>query len=95
VADSLGKSILARINNKQDNFEHLAQTYSMGGEATTKGDLGWVAKGTLMPEIERELLRKKKNEVFSIWTRSGLHIIKMTSDPKKEDGIALMMRIFL
>jgi len=95
VADSLGRSIISRINNKEDNFEHLAQTYSMGGEASTKGDLGWVAKGTLMPQIEKELIRHKKNEVFSIWTVNGLHIIKETAEPKQDDGIALMMRIFL
>jgi len=95
VADSLGKSIISRINNKEDNFERLAQAYSMGGEATTKGDLGWVAKGTLLPQIEKELLKHKKNEVFSIWTVNGLHIIKETAEPKQDDGIALMMRIFL
>jgi len=95
VADSLGKSIISRINNKEDNFERLAQTYSMGGEATTKGDLGWVAKGTLLPQIEKELVKHKKNEVFSIWTVNGLHIIKETAEPKQDDGIALMMRIFL
>ena len=95
VADSLGRSIMSRINNKEDNFEHLAQTYSMGGEASTKGDLGWVAKGTLMPQIEKELIKHKKNEVFSIWTVNGLHIIKETAEPKQDDGIALMMRIFL
>ena len=95
VADSLGRSIISRINNKEDNFEHLAQTYSMCGEASTKGDLGWVAKGTLMPQIEKELIKHKKNEVFSIWTVNGLHIIKETAEPKQDDGIALMMRIFL
>lgn len=95
VADSLGKSILARINSKQDDFGDLAQTYSMGGESASKGDLGWVAKGTLLPEIEKELVKRKKNEVFRIWTSNGLHIIKKTEEPRQDNGIALMMRIFL
>ena len=95
VADSLGKSIIARIDSKKDDFVHLAQTYSMGGESTTGGDLGWVAKGSMLPEIERELIRRKKNEVFSIWTSNGLHIIKKTADPKQDSGAALLMRIFL
>lgn len=95
IADSIGKSILARINNKQDDFGHLAQTYSMGGETTTKGDLGWVAKGTLVPAIEREVERRKKGEVFIIWTSNGLHIIKKTEDPRQDNGVALLMRIFL
>jgi hypothetical protein len=54
-----------------------------------------VAKGTLLPQIEKELIKHKKNEVFSIWTVNGLHIIKETADPKQDDGVALMMRIFL
>jgi hypothetical protein len=95
VADSIGKSILTRINNKQDDFGHLAQTYSMGGESATKGDLGWVAKGTLVPTIEHEVERRKKGEVFFVWTSNGLHIIKKTEDPKQDNGVALMMRIFL
>ncbi|MFI5124793.1 MAG: peptidylprolyl isomerase [Chitinophagales bacterium] len=95
VADSLGRSILTRLNSKEDNFGHLAQTYSMGGEGLTKGDLGWVAKGTLLPVIERELVKRKKNEVFSVWSTHGLHIIKLTEDPRQDNGVALMMRIFL
>jgi hypothetical protein len=95
VADSIGQSIIARVNSREDSFEHLAQTYSMGGEASTQGDLGWVARGTLLPEIENALMKRKKNEVFSVWSRNGLHIIKMTQAPKQDNGVALMMRIFL
>lgn len=95
VADSLGKSILNRLTNKEDNFGRLAQTYSMGGEGITKGDLGWVAKGTLLPVIEKELVKRKKNEVFAVWSTHGLHIIKLTENPRQDDGVALMMRIFL
>jgi len=94
-ADSLGKVILSKLNSGSDSFEHLAQTYSMGGEAVTKGDLGWVAQGVLIPQISRELTRRKKGEVFSVWSANGLHIIKKTEDPKKDSGFALMMRIFL
>src|SRR5450432_4001248 len=47
MADSLGNSIVTKLKNHQDSFEHLAQTYSMGGESKTKGDLGWVAKGSV------------------------------------------------
>src|SRR6266851_3550813 len=36
MADSLGNSILTKLKNHQDSFEHLAQTYSMGGEAVTR-----------------------------------------------------------
>ncbi len=95
VADSLGYKITDKINKGSDSFEHLAQTYSMGGESRTKGDLGWVARGVLMPQIEKEITKRKKGEVFKIWTKNGLHIIKKTEEPKQDTGFAILMRVFL
>jgi len=94
-ADSLGNSIISRINSGKDTFEHLAQTYSMGGETLTQGDLGWLAPGLLIPEIRREVIKRKKGEVFKVWSKKGLHIIKNTDNPKQDTGYSLMMRVFL
>jgi hypothetical protein len=95
IADSIGNSILNKLKNHQDSFEHLSQTFSMGGEARTKGDLGWVARGSVIPAIDRQLVKAKKGDVFMVWSSNGLHIIKLTDGPKQENGVALMMRIFL
>jgi hypothetical protein len=95
MADSIGKSILTKLKNNQESFERLAQTYSMGGESSTQGDLGWVAKGSIIPAIDKQLAKSKKGDVFMIWSGNGLHIIKMTDGPKQDNGVALMMRIFL
>ena len=67
----------------------------MGGEGITKGDLGWVAQGVLIPEIESEIRKHKKGDVFKVWTRAGVHIIRKTENPKQDNGFALMMRVFL
>lgn len=95
LADSLGNSILSKISKGTDSFERLAQAYSMGGESSTQGDLGWIALGVLMPQIEKEVMKRKKGEVFKVWTSNGLHIIKKTDEPKKDNGFALLMRVFL
>ncbi|HTI08736.1 MAG TPA: peptidylprolyl isomerase [Puia sp.] len=95
IADSIGDKILGRIKNGSATFEEMAQSYSMGGEAATKGDLGWIARGVLLPQIEHEIANRKKGEVFKIWSPSGLHIIRKTDDPRKDTGFALMMRVFL
>jgi hypothetical protein len=95
VADSLADAIIARIRNGSATFEQMAQTYSMGGEATTKGDLGWIARGILQPTIEHEVLVHKKGDIFKIWSPAGLHIIRKTDDPKQDTGFALMLQIFL
>ncbi len=95
IADSVANSILLRLRNNSASFEDLAQTYSMGGEGATRGDLGWIAKGTIIPLIDRELAKRKKGEIFKVWTRRGVHIVKKTSDSRQDTGFALLMRIFL
>jgi hypothetical protein len=94
-ADSIANSIVARIQAGSTTFEQMAQTYSMGGEGMTKGDLGWVAQGVLIPEIEAALKKHKKGDIFKVWTRAGVHIIRKTENPKQDNGYALMMRVFL
>jgi hypothetical protein len=95
VADSLSNSIFRQIQSHKASFEDMAQAYSMGGEAATKGDLGWIALGSIVPEIEKELSGRKKGELFKVWSRTGVHIIKKTGDPKKDTGFALLLRVFL
>jgi hypothetical protein len=94
-ADSLSNTILQRISNGSATFEEMAQTYSMGGEGITKGDLGWVAQGVMIPDVEKAIAKHKKGEVFKVWTKAGVHIIKITQNPKQDHGFALLMRVFL
>ena len=94
-ADSLADAIVKRIQSGSTTFEQMAQTYSMGGEGITKGDLGWIAQGTMIPEIEKALSKRKKGEVFKVWTQAGVHIIKKAENSKQDHGFALMMRVFL
>ncbi len=94
-ADSLSNSIIQRIKDGSATFEQMAQTYSMGGEGITKGDLGWVAQGVLIPQVDKAVAQHKKGEVFKVWTPAGVHIIKKTENSKQDNGFALMMRVFL
>ena len=95
LADSIGDVILKKIANGSATFEEMAQAYSMGGEASLKGDLGWIARGMLMPTVEHEMIVHKKGDVFKVWTRAGLHIMKKLDDPKQDTGFALMLQVFL
>lgn len=95
IADSLANDIMVKIRSGQSSFEDEAVTWSMGGESVTRGDLGWIASGALLPEIERELKKHKKGEVFKVWTRTGVHILRKASDPKQDTGFALMMRVLI
>ncbi|MDE3249056.1 MAG: peptidylprolyl isomerase [Bacteroidota bacterium] len=95
TADSLANNIMERIKLGSASFEEMAQTYSMGGEGVTKGDLGWIARGSIIPEMDKEITRHKKGEVFKVWSRTGLHIVKKTADPKQDTGFVLLLRTFL
>lgn len=95
IADSLSNSIMQRIVEGKASFEDLAQAYSMGGEARTRGDLGWIARGSILPEIDKEIAKRKKGEVFKVWSRTGVHIIKKTADAKQDTGFALLLRVIL
>jgi hypothetical protein len=95
IADSLANNIIERINSGTATFEDMALSYSMGGEASRKGDLGWIARGFLVPAIEKEVSTHKKGDVFKVWSQTGLHIIKKTGDPKQDTGFALMLLVML
>jgi parvulin-like peptidyl-prolyl isomerase len=71
----------------------MARTYSMGGEGG--GDLGWIARGAMMPQIEHEVNAHKKGEVFKVWSANGVHIIRKTDNPRQDTGFALLMRVWL
>ena len=47
----------------------------------------------LIPEISNQLSKAKKGQVFRVWSKSGLHIVK-TEDGKQDTGFALLMRVF-
>lgn len=94
-ADSLADQIIGSVMAGRSSFEDMVRTYSMGGEAATGGDMGWTATGAMLPVIEKELAKRKKGELFKVWTANGLHIIRKLDDAKEDDGFALLMRIFL
>jgi hypothetical protein len=95
IADSLGNVILKKIKDGSATFEDLANAYSLGRNATASGDLGWIARGAMFPVIEHEIVTHKKGDVFKLWSRAGLNIIRKDDDPRQDTGFALMLQVFL
>jgi len=87
IADSLANSIIARVNAGTASFADMAMAYSMGGEGATKGDLGWIARGAMLPDIEKEIERHKTGEVFKIWSMNGMHILKKQPSPNRTPAL--------
>ena len=95
MADSLADDIIARIKGGTALFEEMALTWSMGGEAVTKGDLGWIASGALVPEMEKAINAHKKGDLFKVRTSQGVHIVYKMDNPKKDHGYALILRVVM
>ncbi|HTE23438.1 peptidylprolyl isomerase [Flavitalea sp.] len=94
-ADSLAGSIMKRVSTGTATFEDMVMTYSTGPELAKRGDLGWLAAGSMLPAIEKEMAKRKKGEIFKVWTASGVHILQKTQNPKQDIAAALIMRILL
>jgi len=71
------KRILTEIKEGKD-FEEAAVEYSEDVSASMGGDVGFVAKGQMVPEFEKAVYRLKEGEISDVVeTKYGYHIIKV------------------
>ena len=92
--EKTAKDIKKKIN-KGEKFAALAKTFSKDeGSKANGGEIGYITKGTLVPEFENKALSMKVNEVSDpVKTQFGWHIIKVLDKrpakvPSKEEAIA-------
>ena len=95
-AESLADSIVAKIKNKTSTFAAQASIYSADYESSAKGgDLGWFIKGVMLPQLDKEMVKHKKGDLFKVWSAEGLHIVSIADNPKEDTGYALLLRVIL
>ena len=74
-------ALITEIRQQLDggaSFAELAKRYSEDPQADEGGEMGWVAQGQLLPELDAELFRLKPGEISGpIQTRLGFHLIKV------------------
>ena len=73
---------------KGADFNEVAKKRSLDTTAANGGDLGWIIRGQLVPDFEKEAFRLAKKEISGVvQTQFGYHIIKLediTTRPKSE-----------
>lgn len=95
-AESLADTIIKRISNGNSTFEAQAGIYSGDYQSASKGgDLGWFVKGVMLPQLDKEMVKHKKGDLFKVWSPSGLHIVSIADNPKEDTGFALLLRVVL
>jgi hypothetical protein len=87
VAEVLTRAqdILNQVKNG-GNFEELAKKYGEDGTAVSGGDLGWFAKGEMVPQFEAAAFALKKGELSKtlVETPYGYHIVQLTDKATKK-----------
>lgn len=72
------ETLLAMLRNGSD-FSELAASYSLDGTAQNGGDLGYFARGTMVPAFEEAAFNLEVGEISGVVkTDYGYHIIKLT-----------------
>jgi parvulin-like peptidyl-prolyl isomerase len=95
-ADTKADEIMSKINSGATTFAAQASIYSADFESAAKGgDLGWFIKGVMLPQLDKEMVKHKKGEMFKVWSPSGLHIVTVADNPKEDTGYALLLRVIL
>ncbi len=95
-AESLADTIIGKLRSGRTTFAAQASIYSADYESAAKGgDLGWFIKGVMLPQLDKEMVKHKKGDLFKVWSPSGLHIVKIADNPKEDTGYALLLRIIL
>ena len=71
------EKVLERLK-RGESFEQLAIEYSQGPAARAGGDLGFIEKGVMHPEVDKEAFRLKTGDISDVIASPvGFHIIKI------------------
>jgi peptidyl-prolyl cis-trans isomerase D len=82
-------SIKKLIESGRISFELAARINSQDGSSAQGGDLGWFKKGMMVPEFEKAAFMAEKDEIVSVQTQFGIHLIKVTAQGPKTKNVQL------
>ena len=75
-ARELGEQLIAELRETPERFAELAQRHSACPSREDGGNLGWVERGTTVPEFERQVLRLESGLArLTVESRWGHHVV--------------------
>jgi parvulin-like peptidyl-prolyl isomerase len=79
------------------DFSQVASIYSEGDSKTNGGEIGWVGKEQVLPELQEQLFGDKALEKFAITESSlGFHIVEIENKKKNgNDDVVQIRQIFV
>ncbi len=76
--DKKAKEIMERLAKGGESFSEMARKYSTCPSSKSGGDLGWFAKGKMVPEFEKAAFEGEKGKLIGpVKTKFGYHIIRV------------------
>ncbi len=95
-AETKADEIMYKIESGASTFAAQASIFSADMQSSAKGgDLGWFIQGVMLPQLDKEMVKHKKGDLFKVWSPSGLHIVTVADNPKEDTGYALLLRVIL
>ncbi|MFA6481628.1 MAG: SurA N-terminal domain-containing protein [Bacteroidales bacterium] len=88
AAQKTADSIKGLIDRGQD-FGALATQFGTDGTKDKGGDLGWFTMDKMIPEFSKACFFATKNEVLTVRTSYGVHVIKVTEQAGKSKKVQL------
>lgn len=77
------------IESGRQSFELAARMNSQDGSASNGGDLGWFKRGMMVAQFENAAFNAEKDELVSVMTQFGVHLIKVTAQSSKTKNVQL------
>ncbi len=93
-AKLLAQNLLNKLENKEDTFENIAQSYSQDESAKDGGQIGYFELKDMNPEIKNEISQLKVGEISKIInTKFGFHILRIDEILLDDDGQPAKVKI--
>jgi len=84
------EDLCGRLNSKRISFTRAAEKNSLSSSARVGGDMGWLAKGAMPPEVEERIIKMKPQEISTPFeTAWGWTIIQFREKRQAENALDL------